>query len=185
MSKIISIIISLMNELEKSYGWTFTEEEKKNTPERISRMLNEWQTKNTYEKFTSFENAFNYNELITVKNIDFMAFCSHHLLPFFGQISIAYLPNDKVIGASKLARIVEKFAYKAQLQERLTEEIANFLFTELQPTALLVHVEAVHTCMTERGVNKINSKMITNAIRGDMLKNSQLRSEALEMIKNE
>lgn len=183
MPKLNSLVLNLMQTLEKEYGWKFTEEEYKNTPIRITKMLDEWKAKKDYEKFTVFDNEYNYDELIAVKGIEFMAFCSHHLMPFYGTASIVYLPNTKIIGASKLVRIVEKYAYQAQVQERMTRTIADELDAILQPQGVLVHVEATHMCMTTRGVKQSgNTKMATNALTGIMYTNETLKREALEMI---
>ncbi|MEM0143994.1 MAG: GTP cyclohydrolase I FolE [Candidatus Parvarchaeum sp.] len=171
-----------MQELEKNYGWTFTPEEYQNTPKRIESMLSEWKEKNTYSKMTTFDNTEKYDELIVIRDIEFTAFCSHHLLPFHGTISVAYLPRDKILGASKIVRIAEKFAYKAQVQEKLTVEIANEIMNVVNPVAVVVIVKAQHFCMIARGVKKENSEMVTSAVRGEAISNASLKAEALKLL---
>lgn len=125
-----------------------------------------------------------HNEMVIVKDIHLASLCEHHLAPFMGQCHIAYIPkNGRIIGLSKLARLVETFARRLQVQERLTTEIADTLFTGLKPLGVMVVVEAEHTCMTIRGVNKPGAMTITSAIRGAFLKDSRTRAEAMALIK--
>lgn len=151
----------LIKTLNEEYGW-FNEEELENTPKRIARFYEEWQ-KNQKFKFTVFKKET--DQLIVLKDINFFSMCSHHLLPFFGVAHIGYLPNRKICGVSKLARTVRKFASKPQIQERMTEEIADYLYKKLEPKWVMVVVEAQHLCMLMRGVKQSSSKMITSAIR--------------------
>jgi len=142
----------------------FDEESLKNTPKRIERFKEEWKKAQNF-KFTTFENP-NYDQMIILKDIDFYSLCQHHLLPFYGKAHIGYIPDKKICGISKLARVVDKFASKPQLQERLTQEIADFIEKRLKPKGVMVVIEGIHLCMRMRGVKKPNSVMVTSAIRG-------------------
>jgi len=142
----------------------FNEEEIRNTPTRIKNFFNEMKDKKNF-KFTTFKNP-GYNQMIILKDINFYSFCSHHLLPFFGKAHIGYIPGKKICGISKLARLVDKFASKPQIQERMTEEIVSYLEKEMKPEGCICVVEGQHLCMIMRGVKKENSVMVTSAIRG-------------------
>jgi GTP cyclohydrolase I len=158
----------------------FTEEELQNTPIRIKRFFEEW-SNNKIFNFTIFD-SHNYNEMIILKDIEFASMCSHHLLPFHGKAHIGYIPNNKICGISKLARTVDMFASKPQAQERLTEQIVDFLMTKLNPKGVMLVMEAAHDCMRIRGVKKQNSIMITSAIRG-VFEKQEVREEFLRLIK--
>ncbi len=125
-----------------------------------------------------------YSEMIVVKDIEIYSTCEHHLLPFFGKVHLAYLPNKKIVGLSKLARIAEIYARRLQVQERLTEQIANCLQDTLSPRGVAVVVEAKHMCMVMRGVQKQNSSMITSAMLGDFRENLATRQEFLNLIRS-
>jgi GTP cyclohydrolase I len=125
-----------------------------------------------------------HDEMVIVKDINFASVCEHHLAPFVGKVHIAYIPkNGRIVGLSKLARIAEIFAKRLQVQERLTQEIANTLFDELEPLGVMVVMEAEHTCMTLRGVKKSGSKTITSAVLGGFRKDARTRAEAMSLIK--
>ncbi len=123
-----------------------------------------------------------YDELVLIKDIRFESFCEHHLLPFFGVAHVAYLPNGKIVGLSKIPRVVEALARRPQVQERLTEEIAELLTSELGARGVAVVMEASHTCMTVRGVHKESSSCITSAMRGIFKESIASRSEVLSLI---
>lgn len=123
------------------------------------------------------------DEMVILKDIEFYSMCEHHQLPFFGKISIGYIPNGKVVGVSKLARLVEVFARRMQIQERLTSQIADTLNEVLEPKGVMVICEAQHLCMVSRGVKKQNSKMITSAIRGVFKEKQEARNEFLQLIR--
>lgn len=121
-------------------------------------------------------------EMVILKNAEFYSTCEHHFFPFFGHCSIGYIPDGKVIGVSKLARILDCFSKRMQIQERMTTQIADFLVEELQPKGVFVLCEGVHFCMTSRGVRKQDASMITSAIRGVFKDNAQTRNEFLHLI---
>jgi GTP cyclohydrolase I len=123
-----------------------------------------------------------YNEMVIVKDIDFYSVCEHHMLPFFGKCHIAYIPNGKIVGLSKLPRIVEVFARRLQVQERMTQQIAEALQAALQPLGVAVVVEGKHMCMMMRGVQKQNSVATTSEMLGAFEANSKTREEFLRLI---
>ena len=123
-----------------------------------------------------------YSEMVTVKNIDFYSMCEHHMLPFFGKAHVAYIPNGKIVGLSKIPRIVDVFARRLQVQERLTQQIADTLYQALQPDGVGVVLEARHMCMMMRGVEKQNSLATTSAMLGVFRDDVKTRQEFLDII---
>lgn len=123
------------------------------------------------------------DEMVVLKHIEFYSLCEHHLLPFFGEISIGYLPKDKVVGISKLARLVEVFSRRLQIQEKMTAQIADTLMEELQPKGVMVVAEAKHLCMLMRGVEKQQGIMLTSAIRGAFKQDHRTREEFMGHIR--
>ena len=123
-----------------------------------------------------------YDEMVVLRNIPFYSMCEHHLLPFMGRAHVAYLPRGKVVGISKLARVIESIAHKPQVQERLTRDIADLLMGELDAKGVGVIIEATHTCMTIRGVRKPGSEMVTSVMRGLFKTNLATRNEAVKLL---
>ena len=150
------------------------------TPERVAKMYAEL----TAGYHTDPEKLINgamfdvdYDEMVIVKDINFFSLCEHHMLPFNGRVHIAYIPNGKVVGLSKIPRIVEMFARRLQVQERMTTQIADFIEEVLQPQGVAVVVEGAHMCMVMRGVKKDGASMTTSAMRGTFKSNALTRSE--------
>lgn len=158
----------------------FTEEALKNTQNRWNKFMKEWEDTKDFN-FTVFNNP-DYDQMIILKDIEFASLCEHHCLPFHGKIHIGYIPDENICGISKLARVVDKFACKPQLQEALTQEIADYLEATLEPKGVIVVVEATHDCMRIRGVKKQNSVMVTSAIKGRFV-NAEAKIEFLRLIK--
>src|SRR5512142_2701687 len=125
-----------------------------------------------------------YNEMVIVKDIDFFSLCEHHLLPFFGKCHIAYIPRHKVIGLSKIPRLVDVFSRRLQLQERLTSQIADTIEQKISPLGVAVVMEATHLCMSMRGVEKQNSFAVTSAMLGAFRNSTRTRTEFLDLIKH-
>ena len=123
-----------------------------------------------------------YDEMVLEKDIEFASMCEHHLLPFVGKAHIAYLPKGKIVGLSKLARVVEVLARRPQVQERMTEDLADLLMSELEPRGVAVILEASHSCMTIRGVRKSGSLCTTSAMRGTFRENVATRTELLSLV---
>ncbi len=124
-----------------------------------------------------------YDEMVTVKDIDFFSMCEHHMLPFFGRCHVAYIPKNKIVGLSKIPRVVELYARRLQVQERMTQEIATAIMDTLQPHGVAVVIEASHLCMMMRGVEKQNSKAVTSAMLGSFRTQQKTRMEFMELIK--
>ena len=123
----------------------------------------------------------NHENMVMVRDIEMYSMCEHHMLPFFGKVHVAYIPNGKIVGLSKLPRVVEVFARRLQVQERLGEQIANAIDEVLQPKGVGVVIEAVHLCMMMRGVEKQSSRTITSSLRGQFRDDSKTRSEFLRL----
>lgn len=156
----------------------------KETPERVARMYEEifagmeQSAKEHLSKTFTAEN----NEMIVEKDISFYSTCEHHLMPFYGKVHIAYIPDGKVVGISKLARTVEVFARRLQIQEKMTVQIADAIMENLQPKGVIVLAQAEHMCMTMRGVKKPGSQTITMVARGVLEKNENLRNMFLNLV---
>lgn len=133
-------------------------------------------------KVTTFPNNEGYSGMVMEKDIPFYSLCSHHLVPFFGHAHIAYIPTDRIVGLSKMPRIVEFYAKRPQLQERLTEQVVSFIDEELKPLGAMVVIEARHLCVEMRGVKKPGAVTVTSAIRGNFL-NRPVREEFLDLLK--
>lgn len=158
------------------------------TPERVAKMfqfLTKGYTQDIDEVLNGALFPIKYDEMVIVKDIDFFSLCEHHLVPFFGKCHIAYLPDKKVIGLSKLPRIVEVFSRRLQVQERLTQQIAEIIQDKIKPQGVAVVMEAQHLCMMMRGVEKQNATAITSAMLGGFRTRRETREEFLELIKRD
>jgi GTP cyclohydrolase I len=156
------------------------------TPRRVEKALRFLTSGYTADVDTVLNNALftvDYNEMVIVKDIDFYSLCEHHLLPFFGRCHIAYIPNGRVIGLSKIPRLVEVFARRLQIQERMTNEIAETIREKINPLGVAVVIEATHLCMAMRGVEKQNAFAITSAMLGGFRSDARTRMEFLELIR--
>jgi len=155
------------------------------TPQRVGRAYQELTAGYHVDPVKLINEAIfdvNYDEMVVVRDIDFFSLCEHHMLPFMGQVHVGYLPNGKVIGLSKIPRIVEMFARRLQIQEQMTRQIAEFLQDALKPLGVAVVVEGHHMCATMRGVKKANARMVTSAMLGAFKKRQSTRNEFLEFI---
>ena len=155
------------------------------TPERVARMYDELLAGYHTDPVKLINDALftvDYSEMVIVKDIDFSSLCEHHMLPFLGKAHVAYIPNGKVIGLSKIPRIVEMFARRLQVQERMTEQIADFIDEVIKPQGVAVVVEGMHMCSMMRGVKKANASMITSAVRGIFKTDPKTRSEFMDHI---
>ena len=155
------------------------------TPKRIRKAYDEifsGYKQNPKDLMKTFKDG-SCKEMVILKNCEFYSMCEHHLFPFFGHISIGYIPNGKVIGISKLARLVDCFAKRMQIQERLTSQIADTIMDELGALGVMVICEGVHFCMRSRGVRKQDASMVTSAVRGVFAEDSKARQEFLSLVK--
>ena len=171
--------------LLEGMGEDVTREGLKDTPDRIARMYEEIYGGMDEDAGVHLAKTFTVDssEMVIEKDITFYSTCEHHLLPFYGKAHIAYIPDGKVVGLSKLARTVEVFARRLQLQEQLTGQIADALMDYLKPKGVMVMVEAEHMCMTMRGVQKPGSKTVTTIVRGAFAEDFSLQQTFLQMVK--
>ena len=175
-----------VNEILLAVGEDVNREGLKDTPIRVARMYAELLSgmhsdPREYVKSVFSEKC---DEIILLRDVPFYSVCEHHLMPFIGKAHIAYLPAGTVIGVSKLARIVDSFAKKLQVQERLTIDIADFIMNHLKPRGVAVLLEASHSCMTIRGIKKPGSVMVTSALRGIFKSDPKSRSEVMTLMHN-
>jgi GTP cyclohydrolase IA len=182
-----STIERLIYDFLKELGEDPTREGLERTPARVAK---------AYDYLTSgyrqrVEDVLNdalfteeYDEMVVVKDIDYFSLCEHHLLPFFGRAHVAYMPSRKIVGLSKIPRLVEMFSRRLQVQERLTTQIAHTIDEVLQPRGVAVVVEGLHLCMLMRGVEKQNSKAVTSAMLGAFRDRPETRAEFMELIKS-
>jgi GTP cyclohydrolase I len=181
MSKIEGLIEDLLREIGEEPG----RQGLQRTPGRVARSL-EFLTQGYQldpQKILNdavFEES--YNEMLIVKDIDFYSLCEHHMLPFFGRAHVAYIPNGRIVGLSKIARLVEMYSRRLQVQERLTNQIARVIEKVLQPRGVAVIIEAQHLCMMMRGVQKQNSYAISSAMVGDFESDPKTRAEFMQLI---
>jgi GTP cyclohydrolase I len=161
-------------------GVDLDDESRRDTPRRIARMYSELLTPEPFDA-TTFPNDGGYDELVVARDIPFHSLCEHHLLPFTGVARVGYLPGERIIGLSKLARVVDHFARALQVQERLTTQVANWLQAELSPQGVGVVLEAEHACMTIRGVQKPGATTVTSALHGLVRDDPRTRQEFLAL----
>ncbi len=170
--------------LLEGIGEDINREGLQDTPQRIARMYEEIFSglDETADKHLSKRFHVSNNEMVLEKDITFYSMCEHHLLPFYGKAHVAYIPNGEVVGLSKLARTVEVFAKRPQLQERLTAQIADAIMENLNPKGVMVVLEAEHLCMTMRGIKKPGSKTVTSVTRGNFQDNQELQQTFYNML---
>ncbi len=176
---------SLISQLLAALGEDPSREGLRDTPQRVEqalRFLTSGYRADINEVLNGALFSVDYSEMVIVKDIDFYSLCEHHLLPFFGKCHVAYLPNGKVIGLSKIPRLVDVFARRLQIQERLTSEIADTIQEQIKPLGVAVVIEATHLCMSMRGVEKQNSFAVTSAMLGSF-RDSKTRMEFLQLIR--
>ncbi len=156
----------------------------KATPRRVANMYAELLEGMQHEPSEHLRSIFHekYDEVVLLRDIPFFSICEHHMMPFIGTANVAYLPDGKVLGVSKIARIVDCFAKRLQLQERLTAQVADFLMDNLKPKGVSVVIEASHSCMTIWGIRKPNSEMVTSALRGLFKTDPRSRAEVLGLM---
>jgi len=152
------------------------------TPERVARSFAEMLTPAAFDP-TTFDNDEGYDELVVVRDIAFHSLCEHHLLPFVGVAHVAYLPERRILGLSKLARVVERYSRRLQVQERMTQQIADWLRDELSPRGVGVVLEAEHMCMALRGVRVAGARTVTSALRGRLRDDPRTRAEFLALVR--
>ncbi|MFA5252146.1 MAG: GTP cyclohydrolase I FolE [Phycisphaerae bacterium] len=175
-----------VREILSAVGEDLNREGLKDTPARVARMYGELLAGMHDDPNTHISRVFNenYDEIVLLRDIPFYNMCEHHLMPFIGSAHVAYLPSGKILGVSKLARIVDCFARRLQTQERLTYQIADCLMSNLKPQGVAVVLEASHSCMTIRGIKKPGSVMVTSAVRGLFRKDPRSRNEIMSLIHN-
>ncbi len=175
-----------VREIIAAVGEDINREGLKDTPTRVANMYCELLAGMQEDPKEHLKSVFTekYDEIVLLRDIPFYSICEHHLMPFIGSAHVAYLPSGTVLGVSKLARIVDSFARRLQVQERLTDQIADFLMSSLKPQGVAVVIEASHSCMTIRGIKKPGSIMVTSALRGIFIRDSRSRSEVLSLMHN-
>lgn len=181
------MIARLVRDLLKEIGEDPHREGLLKTPERVERMfafLTSGYGKQVSDVLNEAVFQEHYDEIVLVKDIDFYSLCEHHLLPFFGKCHVGYLPDGKIVGLSKLVRLVEMYSRRLQLQERLTCEIADAILQALHPRGVAVVIEAYHLCMMMRGVEKQNSLAVTSSMQGIFRDRMETRTEFMQLIRS-
>lgn len=175
-----------VREILTAVGEDVEREGLKATPARVAAMYQELLAGTREDPARHVQTVFNenYDEIVLLRDVPFYSICEHHLMPFIGVGHVAYLPAGVVLGVSKLARIVDCFARRLQVQERLTEQIADFIMKSVKPMGVAVVLEASHSCMTIRGIKKPGSVMVTSSVRGVFRKDPRSRSEVMSLIHN-
>ena len=180
------MIAALIEQLLKELGEDVSREGLDRTPDRVEKALRYLTSGYGQDVNAVLNDALfveDYDEMVVVKDIDFFSLCEHHLLPFIGKCHVAYMPRRKIVGLSKIPRLVEMYSRRLQVQERLTRQIANTLNDVLQPMGVAVVMEGIHLCMLMRGVEKQNSKAVTSAMLGAFRDRPETRAEFMELIK--
>jgi len=175
-----------VEEILLAVGEDLESEGLKGTPQRVADMYAELLAGMRDDPKRHLNSVFSekYDEIVLLRDIPFYSMCEHHLMPFIGSAHVGYLPSGMVIGVSKLARIVDCFAHRLQLQERLTDQIADFIMANLKPQGVAVVLEASHSCMTIRGIKKPGSIMVTSSLRGIFKKDPRSRNEVMSLMHN-
>jgi len=173
-----------VTELLEAVGEKPGREGLRGTPARVARMYAEILSGTRADPARHLRTTFaeDHHEMVVVKDIPFESLCEHHLMPFHGKAHVAYVPNGRIVGLSKIARVVEEFARRLQVQERLTSQVADTLWEQLAPEGVGVVMEATHTCMTMRGVRKPGSVMVTSAVRGTFKTRHETRAEFMGLV---
>ena len=173
-----------VRDILKAIGEDPQREGLRDTPARVARMYAEIFSHGDQDPREALRATFkeDHHEVVLVKDIPFYSMCEHHLMPFFGKAHVAFIPKGKIVGISKLARVVEAYARRPQVQERLTSQVADVINEMLRPNGVAVIIEAIHSCMTMRGVKKPGSSVITSAMRGDFRKRITTRTEIMSLI---
>lgn len=184
MKRLESAVVKILKEI----GEDPTRQGLEKTPERVARMYKELTRgyhQNPQELINNAMFDVKYDEMVVVTNIEYYSLCEHHMLPFFGVVHVGYIPVGKVVGLSKIPRIVDMFSRRLQVQENMTQQIADILQDNLHPEGVGVVTEGFHMCMTMRGVEKDKAKMITSAMIGSFKEDEKTRSEFLHLIRSE
>jgi len=180
-------IADLVRKILVAVGEDPNREGLRKTPERYEKAL-KFLTSGYHQNLDSVLNgatfSVHYDEMVVVKDIEFFSLCEHHLLPFFGKAHVAYLPSQKVLGLSKIARLVNMYARRLQIQERMTSQIADAISEKISPEGVGVIIEARHLCMQMRGVEKQHGQAVTSAMLGSFRHNKQTRDEFLSLVRN-
>ncbi|MDD2515839.1 MAG: GTP cyclohydrolase I FolE [Candidatus Gracilibacteria bacterium] len=184
----INLISDHFKEIMQILGLDLENDSLKKTPHRVGKMfVNEifkGLSDNNKPKISTFSNSFKYDEMIIVKDIKLFSFCEHHFLPFIGTACVGYIPNGKVVGLSKISRIVDYFSRRPQIQERLTEEIYAELEKVLNTEDIMIIIKATHYCMIIRGVEDINAQTVTSKTSGKFRENDKTRNEFMSLLKS-
>ena len=182
----VTIMQELIRDLLAKIGEDPDREGLKKTPERFDKAIRFLTSGYRQDPREVLQRAIfheSYDEMVIVKDLDVFSLCEHHILPFFGKCHVAYIPKKRIVGLSKIARVVELYSHRLQVQERLTQEIAMAIMDTLQPQGVAVVLEAFHLCMMMRGIEKQNSKAVTSAMLGVFRTRQSTRMEFMELIK--
>jgi len=178
-------VYDLVRQLLEQFGEDPDREGLVETPRRVAEMYGELTSgyrRDPYELIGDAVFNVDYDSMVVVKDIEFYSLCEHHIVPFYGHVHVGYIPEGRVIGASKVPRVIDHFARRLQLQERMTEQIAQFLEEAIEPRGLGVVAEGIHLCMAMRGVQKQDTRMVTSAMTGAFRKDPKTRTEFLQFM---